>query len=401
MACFQDLPDENIAKVFAYLGPLETLKCRRVSQSWRQQLLGCAALAIRQPASTINDEGAIQSIHLKALRCDQTEESQEQQGLPAQPVPYCFQSRTKGHLPSPRVLTARSSLSNEKPIEFCARNGVIGLRLEDNDSHVVFDSLDLSISSCLVMRPTIGPLSRPSGSVRIPSIKRTKPLFKRILLKADLSSVIHLKRVSLRGCSYLQTLSLPPGMEALDVSSCTALVSIRFPLGYQDGNEFEALNLRGCRSLVPQDRTRIFGLATDNIMRCIQDLDFSSTKLPPCILEYALAKVTRLESLSLRYLATDGMVRAFADSAACKETLRFLDVSFSGGLGDEAVEALIASAPCLERLNLRACTSISSRVYNGAPGWLERGSGHMSAGADTHNNRRKGDLLFNFLGGSK
>lgn len=402
MVQFHDLPDENVALIFSFLNPWESLSCRRVAKSWRTRLVGCAAFTCSFPSTNSTGGNTINGVWIKGYRYQLNDEDEVNDETRNRRRP--FQWRTKGQLPEPLVLSTRAQLFNDKPFGFYAKGGTVAFRMEESGSQLVWDTADLSLSSCLVTR--LAKVQPRPGAPFVLSQKRTKPLLKRVLVIADLSSVKHLKRISLRGCSNLQSLHLPSSLEALDSSSCSNLTTITFPLDQEI--KLEALNLRGCRSLEALDKVRLFGAATANVMFHIQDLDLSSVKrINPVILADALRMVRRLESLSLRYVATDIMIRALADSEATKTTMRLVDVSFSDDLKDEACEALVHSANKLERLNLRACTSISPALYNSIPVWLQHrrsgGGAYPSSltelrALDGHQHQRKGDVMFQFSG---
>lgn len=222
---------------------------------------------------------------------------------------------------------------------------------------------------------------------------------------ADLSGIEHLKWLSLRGCNHLQELYVPPGLEGLDVSSCSSLKKLVFPLGPK--RKLKALNLRGCRSLEPLGGTRLFGSATADVMCHIKELDMSCCKrLDATVMADAIRMTVALESVSLRYVATSTIIQALAESDAAKTSLRYLDVSFSEELGDEACEALVNSAIHLERCNLRACRNVSAALYNGIPVLLQNRqnmsvSAHLPCNSATATSlsqlsRRKGDVMFQF-----
>ena len=431
MSTFGELPEETTASIFAFLNPLDVWKCRRVSKSWRQRLVGCAAITWSIPSTiTANSSTIIEGVLLKVHRSyadrqmddngDNVDDDAGNDHHDDGPLPASSSSprrrtasllqvpaRTKGQLAEPRVCSSTNRNLNEERVLFCARGRTLAFRVGPPQPEtlpmVAWDTLDLAISSCLMTRLiTIQPL--PSVAV-VPCRKRTRPLFKRILLMADLSGIEHLRWLSLRGCSHLQELYVPPNLEGLDVSGCCSLQKLVFPLGPK--RKLKALNVRGCRSLEPQGGTRLFASATPDVMRHIKELDMSSTKrLDTTVIADAIRMTTALESLSLRYVATNTIILALAESEASKTTLRYLDVSFSEDLGDEACETLVNSAIHLERLNLRACRNVSTALYNSIPVWLQNRHNDCSSTPFTCNpsiaiassqlTRRKGDVMFQF-----
>lgn len=426
MSTFGDLPDETIATIFAFLNPFECWSCRRVTTSWRGQLVGCAAISWSVPCSThaSSNNTTIEGVLLKVHRSytdddscsgndhhDDASHSHEASSPPRQHRTSNLSvspTRTKGQLSEPRVCSSNSHNLSEERVEFGAKGKIVAFRMDRSKnrtlSGIPWDTLDLAISSCLMTRLiTMQPLPNTAS---VPSRKRTRPLFKRIVSLADLSGVEHLRWLSLRGCNHLQELYLPPGLEGLDVSSCSSLTKVVFPLSQK--KKFKALNLRGCRSLEPQGGTRLFGSATPDVMRHIKELDMSSCKrLDTIAIADAIRMTLALESLSLRYVATNTIIPALAESEASKTTLRFLDVSFSEDLGDAACEALVNSAIHLERLNLRACKNVSAALYNTIPIWLQNRSNDDSVStpftcntsmtsSSSQTSRRKGDVMFQF-----
>jgi hypothetical protein len=142
-------------------------------------------------------------------------------------------------------------------------------------------------------------------------------------------------------------------------------------------------------------------------MRYMKDLEMSSTNmLPKEVLADALSGACCLQTLSLRYVATDDVLRALAGSVAAKESLRLVDISFSSNVTDQSCEDLVNAAPHLERLNLRACSSISASCYNTVPVELQQRKTRTDDSEQKlfsiskipafHN--RKGDNIFYFAG---
>lgn len=132
----------------------------------------------------------------------------------------------------------------------------------------------------------------------------------------------------------------------------------------------------------------------------------SAKRLDNIIIADAIRMTVALESLSLRYVATSTIILALTESEASKTSLRYLDVSFSEDLKDEACEALVNSAIHLERFNLRACGNVSAALYNNIPVWLQNRQNDNASTPFTGNSsttasssqlsRRKGDVMFQF-----
>ena len=362
MSLFHDLPEETLIAIFSFLNPLEFQTSRRVCRGWKRRLRGCAGFSWGTTSAVSNINTHVTGVVLKGHRVTQGSNPESYGTIP------CM--RIKGQLPEPRVISSRMHLANEAPFRFVSKQKYVAFCMERQGSNLVWDTVDLSLSACLMTR--IIPLSGDSPDGQgLTNLRRSKPLLKRLVTNVDLGGIQHLKRLSLRGCTHLQTAHVPASLEALDASSCSGLSRLVFP-STQTGR-LEALNLRGCRSLVAQDKSRLFGAASADIMRYIKDLDLSSTRqLDPSVLAEAVRMTCHLESISLRYVASNAIIRALSESESAAATLRFVDASFSEDLGDEACEELVNMAVHLERINLRACPSISPSVYNAIPALLQR-----------------------------
>jgi hypothetical protein len=411
---FQELPDEALSIIFGYLNSGETLSSRRVCRDWRERLVGnayiscnCGTWFAPQTSGQPGGGNPIFDIWLKGNRVGKRLQACSSGGRAQRNREdrkrYGGVSRTKGHLPEPFVVSSTSELSIEKPFEFAriSTNGV-SFQMEQHENNLFWETLDLSLSSCVLHRQIN---DGPQGS----SFTCVRPLLKRILCEVDLSGARQLQKLSVRGCSNLRTLQLPPNLVALDASSCTRLSCLSSPFGLGQKGRFEALNLKGCRSLVAQDKRYLFGAATPDAMKHLRDLDLSSTSmLEKSIVAYALNQTCCLEMLSLRYVASDDVLLALAESIAAKETLRLVDTSFSSELTDESCEVLVNAARHLERLNLRACSSVSAACYNAIPVELQQRKKPIGEDDDYHSEEsfsvskasvsqnRKGDNIFYF-----
>ena len=167
----------------------------------------------------------------------------------------------------------------------------------------------------------------------------------------DLGSLCHLKRLSLRGCSTLHTLRMPPSLVALDASACTKLkeVTVVYHDHFENDNSssgdglLQALNLNGCRSL----SKGMFSNAS--ILKNITALDLTCAKaIPTKSLAHALYHSKSLTKISLRYIANDEILEAISASSATAEGLCLVDVAFSH-VTDMSVEKLVRNALHLER----------------------------------------------------
>lgn len=397
MDLFKDLPEEALSIIFEYLDAAETLSSRRVCHDWRRRLIGCAHLVFK---SVPEGSNPMRSVTLKGTKASSTAKDDKNSNTSRRRVV----KRTRGHLAEPNVLTDAPDSILEKPLEFRstgARGGA--MRIEDSESH--WQCLDLSQSSCHIF----GLRMERQMQIQVTSISAHRrfeqtPLLKRVLCEVDLSGIRRLERLSVRGCGNLQMLHLPPSLEALDASGCTRLVRIALPFGQHA--RLQALNISGCRSLKAYDNTGLlFGSATGEAMRFIEELDMSSTNsLGEAVVADAVRGASKLRSLSLRYIATDEIIIALAAGGDSGETLHLIDASFSSRLTDRSVEILVNAASKLERFNLRACGSVSSACYNGVPLELEdrknrsrANSGPFSVLGSTKTHlKRKGDNIFAF-----
>ena len=294
----------------------------------------------------------------------------------------------------------------------------------------------------------------------------------------DVSCLNQLQRLSVKGCSKLKILrtSSSSTLHALDASACISLVEIDMRKSRQivyftnkshdtcngDHNDdrnnqhrhrhrhhpyqgqlkqngnLKALNLNGCRSLSHAS------FLTNGYSFNIQELDLTSvTRLSAPIIEKALRNAIHLESLSLRYVATDKIIAALGlamefynskddndqeedlqevicrsgvdnnDDIAVKERrlppLKLIDLAFSF-VSDISIEKLVNTCIRLERCNLRGCKNISTECYNQTPIYLKQrqdsggskslfsfDNGSSHTGTNNGSKRRKGDNVFYFL----
>jgi hypothetical protein len=401
MDLFKELPEEALTIIFENLDAAETLSSRRVCHDWRRRLIGCAHLVFKSVPEGSRG-GSLRSVTLKGMKASGTAKDGK---TPNKTSRERIVKRTRGHLLEPNVLPDAPGSISEKPLEFRstgARSGAI--RIEDSESH--WQCLDLSQSSSHIFGLRTERRTQIQGA-SITAHRRFEqtPSLKQVICEIDLSGIRRLERLSVRGCGNLQMLQLPPSLEALDALGCTRLVRIALPFGQHA--RLQALNLSGCRSLKAYDKTRLlFGSATGEVMRFIQELDMSSTNslLGESVVADALRAASKLRSVSLRYVATDEIIIALAAGGDSSETLRLIDASFSSRLTDRSVEILVNAASKLERFNLRACGSVSSACYNGVPLELEdrkkrsranRRPFSALAWTKTHL-KRKGDNIFSF-----
>jgi len=409
------LPVDVLPIVFSYLDAAACMRCRLVCQRWQRiSGKGCVLLALKYYA--LPPDGR------RPVLGGVTLMGSGEDWAGAETINFRSLKRTRGHLPEPRVLFEGQEVT---PLTVLSRLA----RFDNRFSHVLSDavptkergfavkiereggqtqliSLDMEASTFEVAWRAC------AGQRWINGVPHPGPLFDRIdekprkLKKAlewlNLTGLQHLQRLSVRGCSSLWKMFLPPGLVALDASGCTSLRLISVPEGVKDDGLI-ALNLSGCRSLEPRGE-EMFGPWTEQAMKSVKEVDLSAVNrsLAPALAS-ALRVTTCLETLSLRYVATDDILLALSESESARETLRLLDVAFSTELTDVAVEALVQSAPNLERFNLRGCRGISIECYNKIPVLLmNRQSGYTSHDRESEpstadRKARKGDNIFSFV----
>lgn len=237
----------------------------------------------------------------------------------------------------------------------------------------------------------------------------------------DLSCLNLLERLSVKGCSKLRTLRVPSSLQALDASACTSLVEINMKDYLEDSKQcsgtndsysrLQSLNLNGCRSLTKAK------CISDGCLQYVKELDLTSVnKLPESILEMGLRKACNLESVSMRYIATDNLINAISSTLHWKNQsqegqripLKLIDLSFSL-VSDQSVKRLVNTCKFLERCNLRGCRNASAECYNQTPIFLKQrldsGNVDLVCSLDNENfdgrKRRKGDNIFFHISTSK
>lgn len=239
----------------------------------------------------------------------------------------------------------------------------------------------------------------------------------------DLSGLNLLERLSVKGCSKLRTLRVPNSLQALDASACTSLVEIdMINQNYFEDLEqcnstndsysrLQSLNLNGCRSLTKAK------CMSDGCLQYVKELDLTSVnKIPESILEMGLRKACNLESVSMRYIATDNLINAISSTLHANNrpqdnqnvSLKLIDLSFSL-VSDQSVKLLVNTCKFLERCNLRGCRNASAECYNQTPIFLKQrldsGNAYLVYSLDNENSdgrkRRKGDNIFFHITTSK
>jgi hypothetical protein len=396
----ENLPIEILLAIFRYLDASACFKSRLVSRKWRRLAArGCISLTVSNGAfdritfeeSVIGSISLIGSLH----ECSSDEASKSRK-------------RTRGHLPEPAVLVRNDALLSvvSRFTRFENRrqhDQVYGVPTKlrgfaartEFDNRSPFVALDLKASKFHAGQRSC--TSVISGEILDTIIGRPRPIV-RVLEVLNISELRHLQRLSVRGCSFLRRLFLPPNLVALDASGCTNLRRLYMPRDV-GSHGLEALNLNGCRSLEVQEGNELFGPVTELAFRNAKEVDFSAVSTRAALaIARALGVTTCLETVSLRYVATDHMLMALSHSTSARESLRFIDVAFSSEVTDTALGALVQSASKLERINLRGCTKVSVECYNKLPVLLlNRTSGTVDGQSSTDRKARKGDNIFSFV----
>ena len=449
---FELLPDACISLILKdFLGsPGQSLTLRGVCRDWRyNRLRGVAIFQCRRnvwdlssshiPVTSLEVKGKLyHPQNQQSGDTVKTERTLQSASAKAKDHPH----RAKGHLPPPRVLeddendthSSTLSWSQEKLEKLDTLPAYrFAAHLEETDSACApeagsmtrsWNTIDWTESHIWMKRK---PFSTQSGLLGQPEqpTRLARVAAKRMLIQVDLSSLQHLQRCSFSGCSVLKRLRIPGSLKALDVSGCTLLQDL-----HAEGCHLDALNLNGCRSLShirlltktdesppssitsfshAESRLSPFSMQTEPrfyiSVTNAKEIDLSSTtQLPILLVAQALAITTRLELISLRYVAQDSWLDALAQSTSAQQSLHRIDLSFSSAITDKSVLALVKSATHLERVNLRGCQGISVACYNQVP-LLLRGSLKDCKSETTEDTlsssslKRKGDNIFHLLEG--
>lgn len=369
----------------------------------------------------------------------------------------CQLKRTRGHLPNPNVLNGESKwlkfhsssdTTSSAKIDTlvgdqrrrmqmvhqtsCSSSQITVVAIRFVSEQQIRERFQTSYVTCLDLesiRISYPALSSSSNTIASSMSTRTVATKSHQLKKSiqvlDLSSLRYLMKLSVRGCSNLHILRLPPYLEGLDASACSSLKEINFPsemftretsTGCNDGKQhnpcfvvngvapsfrLKALNLNGCRSLV---NVQFF----DETIKSVTELDMTSvSSISSTLIANVLKHSENLRSVSLRYVATDNMIRSLAVSKSARQCLHLVDISFSN-VTDKSIEALVNNSFQLARCNLRGNKYISGECYNQVPIYLSRRNRGFLQGEEVftvmaNNNddkdrkRRKGDNIFFFV----
>ena len=277
-----------VVHVFDSLSAAECFKCRLVCRAWRATAAsGCLSLSCAKGES--GDELRL---------CGQW-------GVAAAYAPLRdsagrinrdrWLSRTRGHLPKPVVLSAttKAGALESRPSLECSserrRRCRVAARVGQAWTGPSSSALRaLNASACGL-----------GGTAAI----------SRCLVRLDCSGVGSLTALSVSGCGSLCWLSVPPSLEGLDCSGASQLRE----LAASPACRLRVANLNGCRQLAALPAAAVFSEA--------RELDFGWC---PGAASAALgAALARVESLTLRGVGTDAVLRAVAGSAGpCSSTNR-------------------------------------------------------------------------------
>jgi len=372
-------PNEVLSLIFSYADTQDVLVTyRRVHPQWHSAGNQQGCVFWRFSKAILPDDRIIgtrsYSVSLQGHRietADLTKETLQEMILKMnakEEVRKSWFNRTKGHLPEPKI----PPYKQEKYVLGQEGRGTQLQMIQTKHSNQIaflqrfavgkesFLSLDLS-SSHLQTGEYLGPKPDDCRLGGTRSMKNT-------LQEINLCGLAYLQHVSIRGMNALKTIHLPTSIVALDASSCSRLEAIQIPMiGVDKGKKLKlvSLNLNRCRSL-----HNLFGPTChiEDAASKLQELDLSSgLQLSKEVTAKLVQSTTCLNSLSLRYIATDEILQGLASSVSARERLKLVDVAFSVQLSDKPVHGLIQKALNLQRLNLRGCKSISSECYNNTP----------------------------------
>ena len=397
------LPEDVLPLVFSFLHVKTLFSLRPVCHLWAQlSTKGCAALSLCRSVESRRTH-RIGGVTLAGQMGPRTTKPSEKE-VREQPK---IIRRTRGHLPEPNCQRLskvghcarqfRNDLVEDSAGEtiLCATIGnltsqEIAIRVGKQDDSKSFVSIDLATSTWDLAAREKDDRDGFGTSQPVVSPHKTTRRLKTVLCQADLSSLVHLRELCVRGCSSLRVLRLPAKLKALDASGCSKLKNISLA---SDCSELSAVNLNGCRSLQHLLNTQV----VDRAMMNVRELAMDSVRcLPEMTIASALHGCSGLVSLSLRYIATDKVMNAIPIMGS----LRMVDIAFSPSVSDEGVSALMSAAHNLERINLRGCRGVSSTCYNTVPLSLQKRRRNELVDATAvvvasgDDRQRKGDNLF-------
>ncbi|CAB9523194.1 expressed unknown protein [Seminavis robusta] len=460
-------PADVLPVILQFLDPeTQYLVARCVSRGWYHAVVDSAPTTNSHPVlyMTLRHRRGDASFHLdmkgrtsctrrirRGGNNNHDEEEEEESKQPAK-----RQRRTRGHLPEPRMDICTTGTSST-----VARDGGDKiLRFQAKEMATTFAQSSQKYSRNSAVLGQLSSIMMDGGcnqavdeeellTLDFPSLKgpaihpstTTSVGMKNKLKRINLSLLKGLKQVSVRGCSNLTDLAVSPNLIALDAHGCSQLKRLLIPniilhqspgrdrdTDNQDGSlirshdddskcsavavcHLQFLNLNGCRSLDtiggPTWKTRDGQLLATPLAYNLRQVDLSScTKLSTEFVGNLLQATRCLESIALRYVATNVMLQGLANSQSA--SLRLVDVAFSHGVSDDGINPLVANAVHLERLNLRGCRNVSSQCYNDTPIRLQQrrrqdgsttsSKSGFAEGLSTTNTAtsgsRKGDNLF-------
>ena len=438
-----DLPNDALVSIFKYLRATESISCRGVCQKW-QRTAGAGTIQVQVRRyfthhityrgnehediiiGTITLFGRVKKKENINGGGDDNEGGVGVVTAHSNSIP----ERIRGHLPSPSSQTFQD-MSNTIP----AVHAFACDELSDNDradalksamnctlttkhpcnaaiqienTQSPFITIDLSSSSSK-FQYGVSEKNKNHTHQTICKKKNVRSL-RSSVTRIDISCLKHLRVISVSGCGYLKSLLLPKSIQSVDAKGCSELLRIGFPNGC-DGS-LQSLDLNGCRKLkrFQSGGDSLFGVNTADLLRNITHLDMSQLPKEGLLNEefcLGLQSTNHLQMFSLRYCASDAIIRALADSQSARSgQLRLVDIAFSTKVTDESVKMLARNGPALERINMRGCKGITGECYNNIPVYLERRRRRRGSGGETgceeeemdesFPSSRKGDNLFFF-----
>jgi hypothetical protein len=412
-----------VGSVFDHLDAVTSFRARGVCRAWcAHAAAGCAFLRFDHFDSDHLGEGEAKHLKLLGRRARLTRAptggcagaAAANDATAAATAGFSrarWLNRTSGRLPAPEVMEgaggAEAELTAEEPLDArVARKGgayakCVGVRIEAGGmaagARRVLRALQLGASTVQSSVKAHAGQKWGADGVAVPGPlfdmlvgKKPRPM-RRVLRVADLSALRWLRSLSVKGCTHLDTLLLPPSLTALDASTSSLKAAAFVAGGARALGGLEVLNLGNCREITARATTWTPTLGFEwgrhpllSALSACREIDLSwCHSLPTAAVSEGLAAAACLVSASLRSVASDEVLIALGASGAARSgRLSLVDCAFSKQLSDAGVAALTRQARGLVRLNLRGCSKVSTECYNQTPiVLLARASEQAGAGA--------------------